>query len=411
VLGAVRVDADRSPALVRLSEGLARRTSSGRFGYVCPAIVGSDQTPRAVALGASAALVATGAAVFVLDADGAVRAHPDEGASLGSVLALESDQRTAFLLRQREGMAELVAVELERATVLATLPAAFTSLAVEDDLLLVAGLSSEGRVQLRAFDASGTERDELGADVPAPEGAVAVFARLAAQQPYVVVLNGGGLRAELGRIEAGGYALVQRALGPAISGPVAVSADDVLVAFDGALHALRGEQAEAIETEAIVSCVGRVGALAYACAGGDLLRVQDGSPGERVFGLQDLDPPELSGLDAQTAELCSLQWLRFGIDLVAAGVALPGSDAGVLPRDRDTDAGSADAAGNAKRASAGCAVHAPASPPTSSAGLALLSMVCTLAAARLRRQPGMLASRAWPQRPMREQARVAARIA
>jgi hypothetical protein len=320
VLEVGRVDRDGLPVLVRLSEGMALR-ANGHARYLCPALFDSeDETPRAAALPTGPTLVASRAGAYLLLADGTVEPHPDAALRGDVIRALEAGPSGVYALRSTESGAELLALDAERAEVLASLPADFSSLAVEDSGLLVAGLSPSARVLQRGFGADGAAREEWSAEAAASLDAVAVFARLADGQPYLLVAAANALGSELARLDdAGGYQVVQRA-GGAISGPIAVDARTWL-AFDGQLAELRddGEVARA-DDAGLVTCVGRAGALRYACTGTELVRLEASGLGERLFGLDEIEPPDLSGLADELAERCELQWLRFRVDLVRAGV-------------------------------------------------------------------------------------------
>ncbi|HMI93907.1 MAG TPA: hypothetical protein VK509_21180, partial [Polyangiales bacterium] len=241
---------------------------------------------------------------------------------------------------------------------------------------------------------------DWNAEAATPLDAVAVFARVADRQPYLVVTATNGLGSELAQLDsAGRYRVIQRAGGP-ISGPVAAGGRTWL-AFDGRLAELRGN-AEVVRSEetALVTCVGRSGSLAYACTNTELVRLHDGALGERLFGLDELEPPELSALDPALAERCNLQWLRFRVDLVAAGI-VPNDDGGDGTPDRGTrdggarDGGSADASGggehapNANAEDDGCSIGGVGSSvrgDRSHIGRGLLAGLIAAGLARLRRR-------------------------
>jgi hypothetical protein len=340
VLEVVRATGDR-PELLRLSEGMADLRMRGRARYLCPALFDSEETPRAAALPDGPTIVTSGAGAYLLFADGTVERHPDAALDAGTITALAAGAGGVLALRVRTDGAELLSVDAERARVLARVPATLGSLAVEDDGVLVAGLASAGRAEQRGFDSAGAERNDWNAQAATPMDAVAAFARVAGAQPYLVVVAQNGLGSELARLDgAGGYTVLQRA-GAAVGGPVTASGRTWFT-FDGHLAELRGGEVVRSMPGAIVTCIGRVGPLAYACTPNELVRLADGELGERLFGLDQLEPPELSSLDAALAERCNLQWLRFRVDLVAAGVR-PNDDDGGAANPGRRDGGSADA--------------------------------------------------------------------
>jgi hypothetical protein len=326
VVSVVRSDGDGAPRLLRLSEGMAARVGQ-HTRYLCPALFDSDETPRAAALPGGPTVVASSSGVYLLFDDGNVASHPDPSVSEGAITGLEAGENAVLALRKRVDGAELLALDAERAEVIAELPAALSSLAVEDDGVLVAGLTAAGRAAQRGFDLDGAERDEWNAEAATPLDTLAVFARVAGDLPYLLVSARNGLGSELARLDnAGGYDVVQRASG-AISGPIAVGGR-TWFAFDGRLAELTdGGDVVRSEQGPLVTCVGRNRTLAYACTPGALVRLEDGQLGERLFDLDQLEPPELSGLAPALAERCRLQWLRFRVDLVAAGIT-PNDDGG-----------------------------------------------------------------------------------
>lgn len=342
VLGIARVSADGRPHVLRLSEGLALSVN-GALRYVCPALFDSDEPPRAVALASGDMVVATRSDVFLLADDGTVTPYPDSGAHTGLITALEGNGEDAFLLRTLDDRSELVRLDGEHAQVLATLAAEYSSLAVEGDALLVAGMSAGGRVLQRGLRTDGKDREQWSAEAIGPLDTVAVYARIAAQRPLLVVVAGSELGAELVRIDDGGrYTPLQRA-SSGISGPI-VADGRVLFAFDGRLAELREDEVSVHESETITTCVGRSGALAYACANTELLSLEGDAAGARLFSLEEIGAPALDALDHELAERCALQWLRFRADLVLAGV-MPRSELGELP----SSASSADGGERSER--------------------------------------------------------------
>jgi hypothetical protein len=328
VLGVARGSADGRPQVLRLTEGLAL-SAEGAFGYVCPALFNSDESPRAVGLASGDVVVATRSDVFLLASDGIVTPYPDPGARTGLITALEGNGEAAFLLRTVANGSELVQLDGEHAQVIATLPAEYSSLAVEGDALLVAGMGAGGRVLQRGLRSDGKNREQWSAEAAGPLDTVAVFARIAGQRPYLVVVAGSELGSELVRVDDDGrYTPLQRA-GSTISGPI-VAGERVLFAFDGRLAELRDDEVSVHDSDTITTCVGRSGPLAYACANAELLRLEGDALGARVFGLDEIAAPALDGLDHALAERCALQWLRFRADLVLAGVT-PRSEVGELP--------------------------------------------------------------------------------
>jgi hypothetical protein len=373
VLSVVQSGEDGRPHLVRLSEGLAIREGE-RYRYLCPALFDADEAPRAATLGSREALIAAGSALFVLRSDGVIEPHPDPLARSGLIRGLEPLGAGAVALRDGAATSEVELVKLDARTaqVLAQLPGDFRSLATAGEAALVTGLSRAGRALQRGFDDRGAEVSAWTAEATAPPDAVAVLARLSAGRPYALVLAGDGPVMELVRIGSdGAYEVLQRA-SVALTGPVQSGSQHVSIAFDGRLGELRTASVAPIETDEPVSCVLGAGAFAYACVGAELRALRDGALGERRFGLDRIAPPSPAGLDAELAEQCTLQWLRFRIDLLGAGVepyALQAEDAGAP--DAAAPDGGQGARGRTKDAgNGGCATALPSPPHRGAAHVA-----------------------------------------
>lgn len=355
VLGVVGSDAEGRPELLRLSEGLAILTG-GEFRYLCPALFDSEDTPRAAALPAGPTLVATAEALFVLQDDGQVTPHPDPTARSGTIRALDASADGVFALRGSDAGAELIRLDARAVQVLASVPTELASLAIEDGGLLMAGLTRDGRALQRGFHPDGRARAEWDAEAPVVPDAVAALARLAASQPYVLVLAGDGPVSELVRLDGDGQSEVVQRASVVLSGPIATDPEHVSLAFDGQLAELSEASVTPRASDAPVTCLSRAGGFSYACMSTEVVALRDGAPAERVFGLDQLQAPELAQLEPALAERCMLQWLRFRVDLIGAGIELQEADAGST-----SDAGGAAAArdAGAERAESrdGCSVR------------------------------------------------------
>jgi len=326
------VATDRGEAsVVRLNEGLARRSSQG-WHYLCPALWGDDAVVPADSLPGGPVVIGASSGLFVADDSGTVTRHPDPAAE-GRVIALGAAASGLFALRvAADGRHQVLRVEAERIETIFSTADVWGDMAVGEDFIELVRLQA-GRVHEQRLNAAGEVLQQGDAELP--PGSSAVFARMAGDQAYVVVLSSSALL-ELGRVEQGAWVSLQKAI--TISGPTQIADGGRFIALDNALARFDEERALPLEEPARITCLRRRLDLDYACSDDGLRRLQREGLAESLFELQALQEPDLEAVPEAERLSCELQWRRYEIDLRAAGIEPPAIDAGV------TDASVADAA-------------------------------------------------------------------
>jgi hypothetical protein len=321
--------------------------------------------------------------LFVLDAAARVAPHPQPEARAGRTIAMQATGERLWQLRADGDSGQLMQVSastLERR--FADSPH-WDSFAATDERVQLVRLSGGGMLEQLLLSPDGEELSRSA--VLAPEGSVAAFARMTGALPYVVLLVQAGLAYELGRIEGDAFVALHRA--PSIAGPVELASGERFVAVGGRLASFEDEQVEMLDGPAIVTCLERTEDRAYACADGGLRALAPEGLGAVWFSLDQLSAPE--GVPDEHAQACELQWQRFRIDLLAAGVeldaTLAATDAGADAS--AADAGSGDASDNASEpapgGSSGCACRAQPRTAGRSGWMGVLGLCAFICVARL----------------------------
>jgi hypothetical protein len=326
-LSIVAADA-HGASVVRLNEGLAVRRPEG-WRFVCPELWGEDAVVPAQSIPGGPVLIGASTGLFVMHDDGEVVRHADPGAA-GRVIALGASSAGLFALRA-QGAYEVLAVEAHSVRVLRSDTHPWADMSVTDSFLSLLRIE-DGRLyelQLAPDGAVLLERD-----APLPAGASNVQARVAGRTSYALLLSS-TLSAELGRIEQGGWLSLARA--GAIAGPLQTAQGQLLLALDAGLTRFDGEQLSAPAEAAGVTCLGRLGELDYACTADALRALESETLGAALFELAALLAPDLERVPEAARDACTLQWQRYGIDLLKLGITPRAPDAGA-PRAADAAA-------------------------------------------------------------------------
>lgn len=311
---AILAEDARGPTFVRLHGGLARRERSDQFRYLCPAAWGDELALPAAAIPDGPIVVASARGLVVLDSEGRASPHSDPHA-VGASSDFAELGASLFALRVADGATEVLAIDAMRVRTVFSEPGSWASIAATDDSLGLQRLNGERLEQLR-ITADGAVLDRSLAR--SPEGAYLVLARATARELYAVVATPRGR--ELGQIDAGAWRSLELT-GAAIAGPIELPDGRALVALDGQLGPLSSPR-DVLEGVPPVSCLGRLGAHAYACTRAGVSDLEDTRLADPIFSLSSLGPPDLDRVDEPQRAACQLQWEHVRFDLLAFGVAL-----------------------------------------------------------------------------------------
>ncbi len=376
------------PSVLRLSAGLAYRDTLG-VRFVCPAMHGDELAVPAEPIDDAHVLVAAGAGLTLLGADGMLMPHPDPAAVGSGVLQLARGPGAVFALRFESASTALLRIDLERSEPIAELPHDFGALAADGD-----------RLALSRFDLTTTELELWSVDAEVLQswsfatrpGTIAAHVRLVDSVLYAVVLASDGATAELLRAEADGSVTTLRDGARSIVGPAHAGAS-VLVAVDGALFAIVDDALVATELTSGVTCVGEQSGHAYVCIDRELHALDGLRLGPRWFTLAQLLPPDLGRLEGEVRERCNLQWEHYELDLMGVGIQVAQA-----PSPASADAGAESGSGSGSdsdsdpdpdpSSDSGCAIRpgARSRRVSRSAGRALVLLPALLAVSRLRRR-------------------------
>jgi hypothetical protein len=375
------VDEDATgPRLVRLNGGLALRESPERFRFVCPAAWGDEVVLPAARITGGPAVMAGGRGLFLIDTSGRATPHPDPNAAGASTdFATLGDM--LYVLRSAMGTTEVLEVDATRVRAVFSEPGSWTTIAATAEALGLQRLR-ERRIEQLRLAADGSVIDRVSA--PEPDDSILVLARATSHELYAVLTTPGGR--ELGKIETDRWVRLEAAVA-SIAGPVEAPDGVSFVAIDTELMRLP-EPRGMLQGLLPVSCLGRLGDVAYACTRAGLSSLSDSGLAGPIFELSSLQPPELASIDEAQREMCELQWEHFRFDLLSLGIPLteppvvPAAGAGGSTAGPKSAADGGDAEAD-QESDGGCAVARPGSAPWP---LAWLGLVAFGLVARCRRR-------------------------
>ncbi|MDB4975931.1 MAG: hypothetical protein JWN48_4272 [Myxococcaceae bacterium] len=300
--------AGEQATLVSLSQGLASRTADG-FRFVCPEMWGGNATAPAAGLAKGSAAIA-GDKLYLVSPEGRVVAHPDD---VGSGIALVSQQDAVVGLFLRDGQHELRRITESTSELVRGLDEPFMALAAgaEGELSLLRWTDSTLVVQ----QVSSTGELLARTTWSAPSRVAYAELRAAAAQLYVVTWGSAAPWVTLGRVTQQGYEPELEA-GSDIDGPLALT-DGTVIARDGQLRSLP-PGALAAPSNDHITCLGQYAGLAYACAHGDLMRVEPEGLSTPLFELASLQAPDDQGLTDKARQSCSARWIDLRVDVASA---------------------------------------------------------------------------------------------
>lgn len=323
---------ERGPVVVRLTAGLALRQAASTYRFVCPAAWGDSDALPGYGLPNGPAVLLSSKGLLLMRDDGSVAQHPDAGAQ-GTPIDIVALAGKLYVLRVRGTGSEIIEVDQDRVHSVWSDATLWTTLAAGDDFLAVARLSDDDRLEQLRLSPSGMQLDSARA--AAPSGAVAVSARALGKDLFLNVAWSGGR--QLGALSASGFNVVQRA-SAAIAGPVQAPDGTRYIALDSALSRMAADGAlTPVPTTTPIDCLGRYADALYACTREGIQSLGESGLGELSFDLAQLAPPDLSGLAAEPASACDLQWQHFRFDLLSLGIT---------PLDPSTAGGGGQAAGS-----------------------------------------------------------------
>lgn len=302
------------PLAVSLSAGVALRRSPQSYQFVCPMLWGDQFAAPVAALADGTIVVGATKGLMLLGQDGTLRPHPDP-AAVGRSSDVVRTTSGVFSLRATSQGSELLAVDAQQVRVLWRDTNTLYSLAASGDtLVLLRGMDTMlQQVTLSAADGSELERQTATLTMPVDN----VYARANAGVAYAVLVYRNGTIA-LGSLSMNAFhELAEGEL--SIAGPLTTN-DLTLIALDGKLEQLVGDQMLPLTDDHNVVCLAQNDALTYACESHGIAHVTGPALAEPLFRFEWLAAPDLTGVpDMDDRFLCNSQWqdLRFDMNLIA----------------------------------------------------------------------------------------------
>lgn len=308
------VDDDATgPKVIRLTGGYARRVDGGRYEFLCPAAWGDDVVLPAGTIPNGPVVIAGGTGLYLVDATGAVTPHPDPAAKMPATDFAQLGGKL-YVLRTNGANSEVLEVTPTSVRMVFSDPGSWSAIAATSSAIGLMRLTDTKIEQLR-ISADGMVIDRGSA--PAPMEPILVTARATSQELFAVVVTANGR--ELGQIMGDQWKRIALA-SSAIAGPAEVPNGDVYIAIDSVISKLSDTQSTLMSVP--VSCLGRLGDIAYACTRDGLSSMAPAGVAEPIFALSSMLAPNMAKVAPDQQSLCEAQWEHFRFDLLALGVTL-----------------------------------------------------------------------------------------
>jgi hypothetical protein len=321
------------PRAVSFSSGVALRRSAQRYQFVCPMAWRDQFASPLAALADGTIVIGAAHGLMLLSDDGTLRAHPDP-AAVGRSSDVVRSPLGVFSLRSTAEGSEVLAIDAQTVHVLWKDTKSFSSLAVlGDKLVLLRALDRMlEQVTIAVADGAVLDRQVAFVDLPVDN----VFARVNAGAAYALVVFR-NVTLALGSLRMNTFTkLAQGEV--SIAGPLNVE-NVTLLALDGKLSQLVGDQAAPLPDDHAVVCLAESDGLTYACESHGIARLSGQVLGEPLFRFEWLLPPDLERVPAgEDRMICNMQWQDFLLDLQ---LTMP--DAGIAPADPPIAQGGAGA--------------------------------------------------------------------
>jgi len=316
VLGIAGSDGEGVPTTLRLNEGIALRRTSG-WRFLCPALWRSDEGSPAASAPGQPVVIGGADGLYQLDPEsGEVAAHPDPLAEGGVTFALRSSGTSVIGLRLKGDLMEVLEVTPDSVRVLHSDIERWDGIDVGEDFIALAHVSG-GLLEILRLSMTGVVIERATASAPAE--AVAARPRVVGDLVYGLVVTHGGLRSELGRIDGGAWVTLHMTDG-SIAGPQRTGSGDIYLSSAGGLARFEDELVSTTGEAAIVTCLDEHMGESYACADVGLRRLIAGGLGKPLFDLSELLEPDPGLVPTAAAEMCTLQWQRYVLDLRTVGI-------------------------------------------------------------------------------------------
>jgi hypothetical protein len=332
--------------LVVLNEGLAFARAGDGWSFLCPSLWGdgssaSGKAPLASSIDGVISFV-VGADDLYIARDGVLSHARRPELSGAALVELAAAGDALFGLKVTSEGSELVRVDGAPKPALYTSGEHFAALAANEGRFHLGRVSQTGELIVTTVDLDG----QVLAENRVQMGLTSAQLRLrpSAQRMFALLIDGGHFA--LGELGERSWQPIAQVDAP-IEGPEASPDGRLWIAVEGVLMREAARGFEEVGEARSVTCLGRWGAWAYACAGAEVYRLETEGLGERIFDLARLAPPDPAHVPAAAADACQIQWALFHGDLERVGLAPLGQPLPSSPSPSQLDAGNAGAGGAA----------------------------------------------------------------
>ncbi|HMI93590.1 MAG TPA: hypothetical protein VK509_19590 [Polyangiales bacterium] len=324
-----------------MNEGLAVPGPNG-WSFLCPSLWGdensaSGKAPLAASIDGVTSFV-VGADDLYLARDGVLTPAERPELSGAALIELAAEGDALYGLKVTSEGSALIRVDGASKPALYTSAEHFASLVANTGRFHLGRFSQTGELIVTTLDLEG----QMIAENRVQMGLTSAQLRLrpSAQRMFAVLIDEGHYA--LGELGDRSWQPIAQVDAP-IEGPEASPDGQLWISVEGVLMRETASGFEAVGETRSVTCLGRSGSWAYACAGPEVYRLENEGLGERIFDLARLAPPDPAHVSAAAADACQIQWVLFHGDLQRVGLSpldepLPSSPPSGL------DAGSAGAA-------------------------------------------------------------------
>jgi hypothetical protein len=325
-----------------VAHGLVAKDAQNRWRFICPRTWEGPDSPPALADETGTIFAAGNAGIFEIDLLGVPTQLPAAGINATSVRKMVLGRGAVFVLAGDFQNSVVAHFDTERMLPVLQASERIHSIAVDDNELYTA-TPTTGGVRVYQYELDGQAKRMDSVRYARSEGAT-ISLEVSGGEVYSVFAHLSDWTLAK-RTSNDNFTEIATSTN-AIFGPVRTLDADVVVS-GGKLYRIDGDRLVELDFSRTYTCVAGGTANAWACARTELYVLKpDGSPGERVFAMSEVQGPRLDHFGESEAFACRIEWEDFAREALLDPSIPGGGKEGGTGTDREEESGCSCTAGH-----------------------------------------------------------------